>query len=118
MTRTARFIALAALCAIALLLLTAAGFTAPQAAAANYSRALCSQNAPLCTEVADSLNYNGTYTGHDEPSVLFYSNTAGSGNNNKYVLTLTKDPPSLPMQDGKGGTFNFQLHPAFWFGMA
>ncbi|HEX9074341.1 MAG TPA: hypothetical protein VF932_01115 [Anaerolineae bacterium] len=118
MKRTARFIALAALCAVALLLLSAAGFTAPQAIAANYSHALCSQNSSLCTEVADSLNYNGIYTGHDEPSVLFYSNTAGSGNNSTYVLTLPKDPPTLPKQDGTGGTFNFQLHPAFWFGMA
>jgi len=31
---------------------------------------------------------------------------------------LPKDPPTLPKQDGTGGTFNFQLHPAFWFGMA
>jgi hypothetical protein len=79
---------------------------------------LCDENAPLCTEVLDSLNYDGKYTGHDEPSVLFYSNVPGSGNSNVYVLTLPKDPPKLPKQDGTGGTFNFQLHPAFWFGMA
>ena len=24
----------------------------------------------------------------------------------------------MPTQDGTGGTFNFQFHPAFWFGMA
>jgi hypothetical protein len=81
-------------------------------------RPLCDENAPLCTEVLDSLNYDGTYTGHDEPSVLFYSNVAGSGNSNVYVLTLPNDPPITPKQDGTGGTFNFQLHPAFWFGMA
>jgi len=34
-----------------------------------------------------------------------------------WQLTLPKDPPTLPTQGG-GGTFNFQLHPAFWFGMA
>lgn len=56
--------------------------------------------------------------GHDDPSVLFYSNVPGSGNSNVYVLTLPKDPPNLPKQDGTGGTFNFQLHPAFWIGMA
>jgi hypothetical protein len=50
--------------------------------------------------------------------VLFYSNVPGSGNSNVYVLTLPKDPPITPRQDGTGGTFNFQLHPAFWFGMA
>jgi hypothetical protein len=33
-------------------------------------------------------------------------------------LTLPTDPPKLPNQAGTGGTWNFQLHPAFWFGMA
>jgi hypothetical protein len=28
------------------------------------------------------------------------------------------DPPLLPKQDGSRGTWNFQLRPAFWFGMA
>ena len=58
------------------------------------------------------------YIGHDEPSVLFYSNKAGSGNDNTYNMVLPKDPPVLPTQDQSGGTFNFQLHPAFWLGMA
>lgn len=61
---------------------------------------------------------NGAYVGHDEPSTLFYSNRAGSGNNSLYLLRLPKDPPVQPNQAGTGGTFNFQLHPAFWFGMA
>ncbi len=82
------------------------------------SRPGCDDNGPLCTEVFDSIGYQGIYTGHDEPSALFYSNGAGSGNSNLYRLTLPKDPPMLPKQDGSGGTFNFQLHPAFWFGMA
>ena len=72
----------------------------------------------LCTDVLDSIGYNGGYTGHDEPSVLFYSNVPGSGNSNVYLIRLPKDPPTLPTQDGKGGTFNFQLHPAFFVGMA
>ncbi len=42
----------------------------------------------------------------------------GSGNSAIYNLTLPKDPPKLPKQNGTGGTFSFQLHPAFWFGMA
>jgi hypothetical protein len=111
---------------VALNVLTAAGmilagvpFSASSVRAANpYAHALCQQNSPLCTEVADSLNVNGYYTGHDEPSLLFYSSTSGSGNNNVYYLQLPQDPPTLPKQDGTGGTFNFQLHPAFWFGMA
>ena len=82
------------------------------------ARSLCDDNGALCTETAETLNYEGNYTGHDEPSLLFYSNTAGSGNSSVYKLTLPKDPPTQPKQDGSGGTFNFQLHPAFWFGMA
>src|SRR5262249_16093979 len=70
------------------------------------------------TEVYQFIGYHGGYTGHDEPSVLFYSNVAGSGNTMSYLLQLPKDPPTLPKQDGTGGTFNFQLHPAFWVGMA
>jgi hypothetical protein len=76
------------------------------------------QSGVLCTEVFDSIGYGGAYTGHDEPSVLFYSNVAGSGNTGVYLLQLPKDPPTFPKQDGTGGTFNFQLHPAFWVGMA
>jgi hypothetical protein len=72
----------------------------------------------LCAEVYQSIGYHGAYTGHDEPSVLFYSAVAGSGNTMVYLMQLPKDPPTLPKQDGTGGTFNFQLHPAFWFGMA
>jgi hypothetical protein len=81
-------------------------------------RPLCDDNAPTCTETYQRFNYEGNYTGHDEPSLLFYSNTAGSGNSNVYRVTLPTDPSTLPKQDGTGGTFNFQLHPAFWFGMA
>ena len=57
------------------------------------------------------------YIGHDEPSVEFYSNQPGSGNNVTYQLKLPKDPRTRPVQDGSGGTFGFQLHPTFWFGM-
>src|SRR5262249_11526859 len=88
------------------------------AAAESYGKPLCDANAPLCTEAVDPIGYGCAYPGHDEPSVLFYSNRSGSGNSNVYQLTLPRDPPTLPKQDGTGGTFNFQLHPAFWFGMA
>ena len=72
----------------------------------------------LCADTGTHLNYEGKYTGHDEPALLFYSDEPGSGNNQIYLIKLPKDPPNLPTQDGKGGTFNFELHPAFWFGMA
>ncbi len=78
----------------------------------------CKQNATLCAETLEPWDYAGQYTGHDEPSVLFYSNVAGSGNSNFYKLKVPTDPPTQPVQDGSGGTFHFQLHPAFWFGMA
>jgi hypothetical protein len=101
--------------------LSLAAFSLPAASSAlatshsGYGHPFCSQNAVTCTELNQ---YVGAYTGHDEPSALFYSNTAGSGNNATYSMTLPTDPPSLPRQNGNGGTFNFQLHPAFWFGMA
>jgi hypothetical protein len=80
-------------------------------------RFLCNEGDPLCAETADAIGYEGRYTGHDEPSVLFYSDKAGSGNNNRYRIVVPKDPPTLPKQDGTGGTFNFQDRIAFWFGM-
>src|SRR5256885_3397482 len=80
----------------------------------------CSKGSPLCTEVADSEQAfgEGVYVGNDEPALTFYDNRQGAGNNATYLLRLPKDPPTLPKQDGSGGTFNFQLHPAFWLGMA
>ena len=86
--------------------------------AENYgSRLVCGEGSPLCAEANDALGYNGGYTGHDEPSLLFYSGTPGSGNDSNYRLVVPTDPPILPKQDGTGGTFNFQDRIAFWFGM-
>lgn len=79
----------------------------------------CVKKSLTCTEVYDSEAVFGedVYIGHDEPSTLFYSNVPGSGNRMRYQLTLPKDPsPAAPLTPGK--SFNFQLHPAFWFGMA
>ncbi len=70
----------------------------------------------FCAEQGDIPGYE--YVGHDEPSALFYSNQKGSGYNNVWRTRLPKEPPMLPQSDGKGGVWNFQLHPAFWFGMA
>jgi hypothetical protein len=72
----------------------------------------------LCAEQRDNPGGSEYYVGHDEPAVLFYSSTPGAGFNNVYRLRLPKDPPLLPRQDGSGATWNFQLRPAFWFGMA
>src|SRR2546421_8252674 len=78
----------------------------------------CAGGALICTEVQnpEEVFGEGNYVGHDEPSSLFYSNVPGSGNRMQYQLTLPTDPPSGPPLSRK--SFNFQLHPAFWFGMA
>ena len=76
----------------------------------------CSTGDPLCTDVFDSERIFGHYVGHDEPSTAFYSDVPGSGNRDSWQLTLPRDPsPNNPLTPGK--SYNFELHPAFWFGM-
>ena len=70
----------------------------------------------LCAEVHDSDAVFGHYVGHDEPSVLFYSKTAGSGNQMTYKGILPKEPPPVPMPGKR--SYDFNLYAAFWFGMA
>jgi len=73
----------------------------------------------LCPDVANSAEVfgNDRYVGHDEPSLLFYSNKPGSGNQMRYNFTLPRDPtPAQPTAPGKG--YNFELNGAIWFGMA
>ncbi|MGC2698295.1 MAG: hypothetical protein WA738_21110 [Candidatus Angelobacter sp.] len=76
----------------------------------------CTLDLGFCREVNLHTEAGDKYIGHDEPAINFYSSVPGSGNSAVYLLTLPLDPPTPPVQDG-GGTFNFQLHPAFWFGM-
>jgi hypothetical protein len=100
---------------------TALGGGSVRAAHADaYSTPWCVAHPQLCTEVNKPVSYNGySYpSGHDEPSLLFYSSKPGSGNSNLYHLTLPTDPTTPPAANGMGGTWNFMLHPAFWFGMA
>lgn len=79
----------------------------------------CSSNLGLCTEVYGAQEVFGHYVGHDEPSVLFYSNKPGAGNRNQWQLILPKDPsPVVTDPTPNNKSWNFQLHPAFWFGMA
>ena len=59
-----------------------AAFAPPGAAAGpapRPARASCDDNGPVCAEIADPLNYEGQYTGHDEPSLLFYSSARRLG---------------------------------------
>ncbi|MGB7849052.1 MAG: hypothetical protein WBL63_25800 [Candidatus Acidiferrum sp.] len=87
----------------------------------------CEDPYSLCTERQYNRSYDpdylGRYIGHDEPSLLFYSNEPGSGNYTVYKMVLPTDPAKFPTDanlQGTGGptVWNFQLHPAFWFGMA
>jgi hypothetical protein len=59
----------------------------------------------------------GHYVGHDEPSNPFYSSIANSGNQARWQLKIPSEPPTQPTRSN-GVTWNFMLHPAFWFGMA
>ncbi|HEX6351341.1 MAG TPA: hypothetical protein VF160_18350 [Candidatus Dormibacteraeota bacterium] len=99
------------LAAVALVPATALA-PAPVTAVAAHSHIDCAESRSLCAEV-DDLSAFPYYVGHDEPSALFYSSKAGSGNHMQWTLTLPSDPPAAG-----GASFNFQLHPAFWFGMA
>jgi hypothetical protein len=76
----------------------------------------CIKGNLICTEVQDYDHaFGGAYVGHDEPSVLYYSNIPGAGNRNQWQVTLPKDPPPSVKP---GRSWSFQLTPAFWFGMA
>jgi hypothetical protein len=77
----------------------------------------CANAAGLCTEVADSDEVFGHYVGHDEPSMLFYSNRPGSGNHMRYNVTLPVDPSSAH-PDNVNRSYAFELSGADWFGMA
>ena len=117
MTRS--IIALLGLLAIALAVASASGSRAGAATQGLGSgEPFCESHVGVCPDTRTHKNYEGTYVGHDEPSVNFYSGLAGSGNSNTWRLRIPREAPVAPTQDGSGGTWNFQLHPAFWFGMA
>jgi hypothetical protein len=59
---------------------------------------------------------NGHYVGHDEPSVKFISNVAGSSNTMTYFMTLPKDPPAAATNTGSVTNYA-ELSPAPWFGL-
>ena len=59
---------------------------------------------------------NGWYVGHDEPSVKFISNAAGSGNTMTYFMKLPVDPKRKPTADGRITSYG-ELSVAPWFGL-
>jgi hypothetical protein len=96
-----------------------AGMPLMQASATVQHRTINCQTDARCLEVHDwqSAGFE-YYVGHDEPSALFYSKQPGSGNNSTYKVTLPTNPAAQPDAAGATSTtWDFQLHPAFWFGM-
>jgi hypothetical protein len=77
----------------------------------------CAYSSASCTEVGNSKSVFGYYVGHDEPSVLFNSNAAGSGNHVRYNLILPKDPANTNV-NVPNKSFAFELSGAEWLGMA
>jgi hypothetical protein len=96
-----------------------AGMPLMQASAGTEHRIINCQTDARCLEVQDWKDAGFEYyVGHDEPSMLFYSNRPGSGNDSTYRLTLPTEPVAKPDATGSSTTSSdFQLHPAFWFGM-
>jgi len=110
-----RKFAIALVATVGTLLVTAG----PSAAASSQQVHIDCAESSLCAEVANYKEGFGPnyYVGHDEPSALFYSNQPGSGNHLRYTLRLPADPsPANPNTPGK--SYNFELAPTFWFGMA
>lgn len=89
--------------------------TAANTSAAISKSEACEKGPLMCAEVADYKNAFHYYVGHDEPSILYYSDTAGAGNRNRWQLTLPTEPSSTVIP---GRSWDFQLTPTFWFGMA
>jgi hypothetical protein len=69
-----------------LLLFTSAALAQDVASIGQKTFSCAEPTGILYAEVYQPIGYHGAYTGHDEPSVLFYSNTAGSGNTMVYFL--------------------------------
>jgi hypothetical protein len=83
----------------------------------NQHLSISCEYSTLCPDVSDSQQIFDHYVGHDEPSLLFYSNQPGSGNQMQTTITLPRDPsPANPTQPGK--SYNFELNGSLWFGMA
>ncbi len=62
----------------------------------------CALNTGLCTELGKRYISGWRYSGHDEPSLIFYSSAPGAGNTGVYLIILPTDPPTAPLQDGTG----------------
>jgi hypothetical protein len=119
-TRSRGILALAAVATLIAALASAGSASAAAAGgkSATATKFSCRNGGFMCTEVFDpeAVFGQGTYVGHDEPSLLFYSNQPGSGNQMQYRGIIPSEPPSTALPGKR--SYNFQLYPAFWFGMA
>ena len=95
--------------------LAAGGGLPAQAASSNQKIHISCEYSRICPDLADNAAVYDEYVGHDEPSLLFYSDKAGSGNQLQYLVRIPKDPP--PAQP-LSRSYNFELSGTFWFGMA
>ncbi len=112
-----RLAAAGALAAIAVLPLGPwSAFAAPAPPASSQRVHIDCEYSRLCPDLANPQDvYGSEYVGHDEPSLLFYSNTPGSGNRMQYNMTVPSDPPATnPLKR----SYHFELNGAMWFGMA
>jgi hypothetical protein len=83
-----------------------------------YGNTTCQMRAFLCIDPYHSIGYDGAYTGHDEPSLLFTSHRPGTGNDLTYKLQLPREATVPPNQANTGGTWNFMRRATFWFGLS
>jgi hypothetical protein len=97
--------------------ISSSGATAAGASTSSHRAINCAASSAMCTEVADSDEVFGHYVGHDEPSVLFESNTPGSGNHMRYNLTLPTEP-SANNPNAVNKSYAFELSGTEWLGMA
>jgi hypothetical protein len=80
---------------LTLAVMTGTALGAGSAGAGSQHMAInCALASAMCTEVANSDDVFGHYVGHDEPSMLFDSPVAGSGNHMRYNITLPTEPPA------------------------
>jgi hypothetical protein len=102
----------AAFCTMGVLVSTGPGSASPGHLALNCARAMCAE-----VQNPEEVFGEDNYVGHDEPTVAFYSNRPGAGNNMAYSLRLPRDPsPANPNTVGK--SYQSELNGALWFGMA
>lgn len=119
MKRFAALFALFAAAAVSLLPASGSASSGSTWTSSGDSRT-CKIGLPLCTDPSEPINdlAGGPYVGHDEPSLLFYDQRPGSGNDVTYNIRLPKDPPTMPDQDSANGVYwAFEQRAAYWFGM-